>query len=398
MTNERMALLDLVEKDADSDLVRDMLAFAAERMMEAEAEGAAGAAKGARTPLRDAHRNGYRAREWDTRAGRIELAIPRLRKGSYFPSFLEPRRTAEKALVAVIQEAYVHGVSTRSVDDLVKAMGAGGMSKSQMSRLCAEIDIRVNAFLSRPLEGAWPYLWLDATYIKVREGGRIISRAVIVAVAVNGDGKREVLGIATGPSEAETFWTDFLRSLADRGLRGVKLVIADDHKGLRAAARRVFNASLQRCRVHWMRNALAHAPAKQRAAVAAMLKTIFAQETKAEATVQWNVVADALREKQPKLGAMMDASREDVLAYMDFPKDHWPQISSTNPLERLNKEIKRRSDVVGIFPNDAAIIRLVGALMLETNDEWAVARRYMSLETLARLTHTDTVRLPAVAA
>jgi len=398
MTNERMALLDLVEKDADSDLVRDMLAFAAERMMEAEAEVAAGAAKGARTPLRDAHRNGYRAREWDTRAGRIELAIPRLRKGSYFPSFLEPRRTAEKALVAVIQEAYVHGVSTRSVDDLVKAMGAGGMSKSQVSRLCAEIDIRVNAFLSRPLEGAWPYLWLDATYIKVREGGRIISRAVIVAVAVNSDGKREVLGIAVGPSEAETFWTDFLRSLADRGLRGVKLVIADDHKSLRAAARRVFNAGLQRCRVHWMRNALAHAPAKQRAAVAAMLKTIFAQETKAEAAAQWNVVADALREKQPKLGAMMDASREDVLAYMDFPKDHWPQISSTNPLERLNKEIKRRSDVVGIFPNDAAIIRLVGALMLETNDEWAVARRYMSLETLARLAHTDTVRLPAVAA
>ncbi|HEY0084661.1 MAG TPA: IS256 family transposase [Allosphingosinicella sp.] len=398
MTNERMALLDLVEKDADSDLVRDMLAFAAERMMEAEAEVAAGAAKGARTPLRDAHRNGYRAREWDTRAGRIELAIPRLRKGSYFPSFLEPRRTAEKALVAVIQEAYVHGVSTRSVDDLVKAMGAGGMSKSQVSRLCAEIDIRVNAFLSRPLEGAWPYLWLDATYIKVREGGRIISRAVIVAVAVNSDGKREVLGIAVGPSEAETFWTDFLRSLADRGLRGIKLVIADDHKGLRAAVRRVFNAGLQRCRVHWMRNALAHAPAKQRAAVAAMLKTIFAQETKAEAAAQWNVVADALREKQPKLGAMMDASREDVLAYMDFPKDHWPQISSTNPLERLNKEIKRRSDVVGIFPNDAAIIRLVGALMLETNDEWAVARRYMSLETLARLAHTDTVRLPAVAA
>jgi len=387
-----------VEKDADSDLVRDMLAFAAERMMEAEAEVAAGAAKGAREPLREAHRNGYRAREWDTRAGRIELAIPRLRKGSYFPSFLEPRRTAEKALVAVIQEAYVHGVSTRSVDDLVKAMGAGGMSKSQVSRLCAEIDIRVNAFLSRPLEGAWPYLWLDATYIKVREGGRIVSRAVIVAVAVNSDGKREVLGIATGPSEAETFWTDFLRSLADRGLRGIKLVIADDHKGLRAAARRVFNAGLQRCRVHWMRNALAHAPAKQRAAVAAMLKTIFAQETKAEAAAQWNVVADALREKQPKLSAMMDASREDVLAYMDFPKDHWPQISSTNPLERLNKEIKRRSDVVGIFPNDAAIIRLVGALMLETNDEWAVARRYMSLETLARLTHTDTVRLPAVAA
>jgi transposase-like protein len=398
MTEERMALLELVEKEADADLVRDMLAFAAERIMEAEVEAAAGAAKGARTPLRETHRNGYRERDWDTRAGRIQLAIPRLRKGSYFPSFLEPRRTAERALVAVIQEAYVQGVSTRAVDDLVKAMGAGGMSKSQVSRLCAEIDTRVNAFLGRPLEGAWPYLWLDATYLKVREGGRIISRAVIVAVAVNADGKREVLGVATGPSEAETFWTDFLRSLADRGLRGVKLVIADDHKGLRAAARRVFNATLQRCRVHWMRNALAHAPAKQRAAVAAMLKTIFAQDTKAEAVAQWNTVADALREKQPKLSALMDASREDVLACMDFPREHWPQIASTNPLERINKEIKRRSDVVGIFPNDEAIIRLVGALMLETNDEWAVARRYMSLEALARVTHNDPVRLPAVAA
>jgi transposase-like protein len=394
-----LAFADLVrDMLAFADLVRDMLAFAAERIMEAETEVAAGAAKGARTPLREAHRNGYRERDWDTRAGRIELAIPRLRKGSYFPSFLEPRRTAEKALVAVVQEAYVHGVSTRAVDDLVKALGAGGMSKSQVSRLCAEIDTRVNAFLSRPLEGRWPYLWLDATYLKVRDGGRIVGRAVIVAVAVNEDGKREVLGVATGPSEAETFWTDFLRSLADRGLRGVKLVIADDHKGLRAAARRVFNATLQRCRVHWMRNALAHAPAKQRAAVVAMLKTIFAQETKAEAAAQWNTVADALREKQPRLSAMMDASREDVLAYMDFPKEHWPQIASTNPLERLNKEVKRRADVVGIFPNDEAIIRLVGAQMLEINDEWAVARRYMSLEALARVLHTDAVRLPAVVA
>jgi transposase-like protein len=393
-----MALLELVEKGADADLVREMLAFAAERVMEAEAEVAAGAAKGARTPLREAHRNGYRERDWDTRAGRIELAIPRLRKGSYFPSFLEPRRTAEKALVAVVQEAYVHGISTRAVDDLVKALGAGGMSKSQVSRLCAEIDERVNAFLGRPLEGRWPYLWLDATYLKVRDGGRIVSRAVIIAVAVSEDGKREVLGVATGPSEAEAFWTDFLRSLADRGLRGVRLVVADDHKGLRAAARRVFNATLQRCRVHWMRNALAYAPAKQRAAVAAMLKTIFAQDTKTEAMAQWNTVADALREKQPRLGAMMDTSREDVLAYMDFPKEHWPQIASTNPLERINKEVKRRADVIGIFPNDEAIIRLVGAQMLETNDEWAVARRYMSLEALARVIHTDAVRLPAVVA
>lgn len=221
---------------------------------------------------------------------------------------------------------------------------------------------------------------------------------MIVAVAVNEDGKREVLGVHAGHSEAEVFWTEFLRSLADRGLRGVKLVIADDHKGLRAAARRVFNATHQRCRVHLLRNALAHAPAKQRTAVAAMLKTIFAQETKADAETQWAVVADALREKQPKLGALMDASLDDVLPYLDFPREHWPQIASTNPLERVNREIKRRADVIGIFPNDDAIVRLVGALMLETNDEWAVARRYMSLETLARVTNTANVRLPAVAA
>ena len=240
MTDERMALLELVEKQADGDLVREMLAFAADRIMEAEVEARTGAAKGSRSPLREVQRNGYRDRDWDTRAGRIALEIPKLRKGSYFPSFLEPRRTAEKALVAVIQEAYVHGVSTRSVDDLVKAMGAGGMSKSQVSRLCVEIDERVNAFLSRPLEGAWPYLWLDATYLKVREGGRIISRAVIVAVAVNEDGKREVLGVATGPSEAETFWTDFLRSLADRGLREgiLTTLMAEDGHHRRPVPRR----------------------------------------------------------------------------------------------------------------------------------------------------------------
>lgn len=276
-------------------------------------------------------------------------------------------------------------------------MGAGGMSKSQVSCPCVEIDERVNAFLSRPLEGAWPYLWLDATYVKVRESGRIISRAVIIAVAVNEDGKREVLGVATGPSEAETFWTDFLCSLADRGLRGVKLVVSDDHKGLRAAARRVFNATHQRCRVHWMRNALAHASIKQRTAVAAMLKTIFVQENKADAEAQWKAVADALREKQARLGALMDASRDDVLAYIDFPREHWAQIASTNPLERVNREIKRRSDVIGIFPNDEAILRLVGALMLEANDESTVARRYMSLESLACVTDTTTVRLSAVA-
>jgi transposase-like protein len=398
MTDERMALIELVEKGADADLVRQMLAFAAERLMESEVEARTGASHGERSEARLAQRNGYRERAWETRAGRIELEIPRLRKGSYFPSFLEPRRTAEKALTAVIQEAYVHGVSTRAVDDLVKALGGSGISKSQVSRLVEEIDERVDAFLSRPIEGEWPYVWIDATYLKARQGGRIASTATIIAVGVNTDGRREVLGVATGPSEAETFWKGFLRSLADRGLRGVKLVIADDHKGLRAAASKVFAAGLQRCKVHWLRNALAHVGAKQRPAVAAMLKTIFAQETAKEAHDQWNAVADALRERAPKLAQLMDEAREDVLAYTAFPRDHWTQIASTNPLERLNKEIKRRSDVVGIFPNERSIIRLVGALMLEQNDEWAVSRRYMSLESLAPVSDDPLVRLPGVAA
>jgi putative transposase len=398
MTDERMALIELIEKGADADLIRDMLAFAAERLMSLEVEALTGAPAGVRSPERLTHRNGYRERAWDTRAGRIELSIPKLRKGSYFPAFLEPRRTAEKALTAVIQEAYVHGISTRSVDDLVKAMGASGISKSQVSRLCEEIDERVNAFLSRPIEGEWPYLWIDATYLKTREAGRIVSTAVILAVGVNSDGRREVLGIATGASEAEPFWTAFLRSLADRGLRGVKLVIADDHKGLQAAAARVFHASHQRCRVHWMRNAMAHLAPKQRPAVVAMVKTIFAQENAEAAREQWASVADALRERCPKLVELMDRSREEVLVYMSFPREHWSQIASTNPLERLNGEIKRRADVVGIFPNDRAVIRLVGALMLEQNDEWAVSRRYMSLESLSSLSDDPVRRLSAVTA
>jgi putative transposase len=398
MTDERMALIELIEKGADADLIRDMLAFAAERLMNLEVEALTGAPTGVRSPERLNHRNGYRERAWDTRAGRIDLSIPKLRKGSYFPVFLEPRRTAEKALTAVIQEAYVHGISTRSVDDLVKAMGASGISKSQVSRLCEEIDERVNAFLARPIEGEWPYLWIDATYLKTREAGRIVSSAVILGVGVNADGRREVLGIATGASEAEPFWTAFLRSLADRGLRGVKLVIADDHKGLRAAATRVFHASHQRCRVHWMRNAMAHLAPKQRPAVVAMLKTIFAQDTAEAAREQWTSVADALRERCPKLVELMDRSREEVLVYMSFPREHWGQIASTNPLERLNGEIKRRADVVGIFPNDRAVIRLVGALMLEQNDEWAVSRRYMSLESLSSLSDDPVRRLSAVTA
>jgi putative transposase len=297
----------------------------------------------------------------------------------------------------VIQEAYVHGVSTRAVDDLVQAMGMTGISKSEVSRICQELDERVGAFLGRPIEGEWPYLWIDATYVQVREHGRIVSTAVIVATGVNTDGRREVLGMATGPSEAEPFWTDFLRSLADRGLRGVKLVVADDHKGLRAAATKVLHATLQRCRVHWMRNLLGRVPAGQRAMVAAMLRTIFAQDTSRAAHEQWRKVADGLRERFAKVAELMDGAEHDVLAHRTFPKEHWAQIASTNPLERLNGEIKRRTNVVGIFPNPAAVVRLVGAILLEQTDEWSVARRYMSLETIRPGSDADAlVSLPAV--
>jgi len=298
-----------------------------------------------------------------------------------------------------VQEAYVHGVSTRSVDDLIKAMGMTGISKSQVSRLCEEIDEKVKAFLSRPIEGDWPYLWVDATYVKARESGRIVSAAVIVAVGVNSDGRREVLGMDIGPSEAETFWTEFLRKLARRGLRGVKLVISDAHEGIKAAIAKVLHASWQRCRVHFMRNVLAHAGRQGRRVVAAFIGTAFVQDDAEAASKQWRQVADQLRPKVPKLAALMDEAEADVLAFMSFPKDHRLKIHSINPLERLNGEIKRRTDVVGIFPNEDAITRLIGALLLEQNDEWAVQRgRYMSLETIAPLSDDPIVKLPAVAA
>jgi len=396
MTKTSMALTELAEKGADADLLREMIQFVAQRMMEMDVEGLCAAAYGERSAERMNSRNGYRERGWETRAGSVGLKIPKLRQGSYFPGFLEPRRTAEKALAAVIQEAYVHGVSTRSVDELVKAMGMSGISKSQVSRLCAEIDERVGAFLNRPIEGDWPYLWIDATYVRVREAGRIVSVAVIIAVAVNTDGQREVLGMSVGASEAEPFWTNFLRSLMRRGLRGVKLVIADAHAGLKAAASKVLKATAQRCRVHFMRNALAHVPKGQRQMVAALIRTVFAQESEADARRQWRAVADQLRERFPKIGTLMDEAEADVLAHMTFPKAHRLQIHSTNPLERLNAEIKRRTDVVGIFPNEAAITRLVGALLLEQNDEWQLQRRYMQLEGLQALGDNQPARLSAV--
>ena len=396
MTDEMMSLRSWIEKTPDADLLREMIGFAAQRLMELETDGLCGAGHGERSADRRNQRNGYRERDWQTRAGTVELRIPKLRKGSYFPAFLEPRRLAEKALTAVVQEAYIQGISTRSVDDLVKAMGmGGGISKSQVSRLCGEIDERVQTFLNRPIEGEWPYIWLDATYVKARRDHRIVSVAVIVAVGVNGDGRREVLGMTVGHSEAEPFWVEFLRSLARRGLRGVKLVVSDAHEGLKAAITKILGAAWQRCRIHFMRNALAYAGKTQRRIVSAWVGTAFAQDDAASARKQWRQVADQARPRVPKLAALMDDAEADVLAYMGFPAQHRAKLHSTNPLERLNGEIKRRSEVVGIFPNEDAVTRLIGALLLEQNDEWAVQRaRYMSLETIAPLSDDPIVGLP----
>jgi len=398
MTEDTIALRALLEKGSDATFLREMIGFAAQRLMELETEGLCGAGPGERSPQRINQRNGYRDRDWETRAGTVELRIPKLRKGSYFPAFLEPRRLAEKALTAVVQEAYIQGISTRSVDDLVKAMGMEGISKSQVSRLCGEIDERVQTFLNRPIEGEWPYIWLDATYVKARRDHRIVSVAVIVAVGVNSDGRREVLGMTVGHSEAEPFWVEFLRSLARRGLRGVKLVTSDAHEGLKAAIAKILGAAWQRCRVHFMRNALAYAGKTQRRIVSAWVGTAFAQDDAAAARKQWRQVADQARPRVPKLAALMDDAEVDVLAYMGFPAQHRPKLHSTNPLERLNGEIKRRSEVVGIFPNEDAVTRLIGALLLEQNDEWTVQRaRYMSLETIAPLSDDPIVGLPLVA-
>jgi transposase-like protein len=386
MTEDRLPLAELLQKAGDGDFLRAVAEAVLQLLMETDVEGLIGAGRYERSAERLNYRNGFRERALDTRLGTLQLRVPKLRQGSYFPPFLEPRKVSEKALVAVIQEAWIGGVSTRRVDDLVQAMGLSGISKSTVSKLCKDIDERVNAFLARPLEGEWPYLWLDATYLKVREGGRIVSVAAIIAVAVDAEGRREIVGLHLGPSEAETFWSTFLRSLVRRGLKGVKLVVSDAHEGLKAAIRRVLGATWQRCRVHWMRSALAHVGKGQQAVVAAALRQAFLQADEASARQVWRQVADQLRPRWPKLSALMDESEHDVLAYTGFPAQHRAKLHSTNPLERLNKEVKRRADVVGIFPCEASITRLIGAVLLEQNDEWQLQHRYMQVEAMAELT------------
>jgi transposase-like protein len=385
-----MALAELVrkaEQQGDVDFLREGVRVLSQALMEVEVSRHVGAQRHERSAERTGHRNGYRDREWDTRVGTIGLQVPRVREGGYFPSLLEPRKRAEQALVAVVREAYVQGVSTRKVDDLVKALGLDGISKSQVSRLCQALDEEVERFRTRRLEGEYPYLWLDATFVKVRDAGRVVSMAVVLAIGVNADGQREVLGLDVGPSEDGAFWLGFLRGLVARGLAGVRLVISDAHGGLKGAIAAVLQgAAWQRCRVHFIRNVLALVPKSAAEMVAATIRTVFAQPDAAGAREAWRRVADSLRGRFPRAAALLDEAEDDVLAYAAFPREHWRQIWSNNPLERLNREIKRRGDVVGIFPNEAAVIRLVGAVLAEQHDEWQVCRRYFSAESLAKLT------------
>ncbi len=384
MTKKSMDLLELLRKrgmDGDVDFLREALQVLVEGIMEAEVSAQIGAEHGERNPERVTHRNGYRNRTWDTRVGTMDLRIPKLREGSYFPSLLEPRRRSEKALLAVIQQAYVEGVSTRRVDDLVKSLGCDGISKSQVSRICRDLDEVVENFLGRPLDGGpYPYVWLDALTQKVREGGRIVNVSVVVATGVNAQGQREVLGMDVGASENGAFWLAFLRSLNARGLSGVELVISDAHQGLKQAIATVYAGSgWQRCRTHFMANLLTRVPKRSQPGVAAMVRTIYQQLSPEEVHAQADRVVAQLRDHFPQASQMLADAIPDILAFTTFPVFHWQKLWSNNPLERLNKEIRRRTDVVGIFPNRAATRRLVGAVLAEQHDEWAEGRRYLTI-------------------
>ena len=389
MSTDSVTLLDLL-RNAGIDQA-EFLRLALERflqdLMAADVAARIGADRYERTPERTTQRNGHRDRDWETRLGTVHLQIPKLRQGSYFPRFLEPRRRSEQALTAVIQEAYVLGVSTRKVDELVQALGMTGLSKSSVSALCQGLDERVEAFRNRTLSGPFPYVWLDAKYLKVREGDRVLSMALVIATGVNAQGDREVLGCDVGPSEDADFWTPCLRGLLDRGLTGVQLVISDAHRGLQHAIQAVFpGASWQRCRVHALRNLLATVPKSAQAMVAAMVRTIFVHPDKPAALMQLNKVAETLPSRFPQAATALRDRADDLLAFMSFPAEHWRQIYSTNPLERLNREMGRRTDVVGIFPNRPAALRLAGAVLMEQHDEWLAApRRYFSQDSMAKV-------------
>ncbi len=387
MTTPTMDVLDIIRnriEDGDLDFLRASLQRLLQDVMHADVSRQIGADLHAHTPERTAYRNGYRPRRWDTRVGTLDLRIPKLRQGSYLPAFLEPRRRSEQALLAVIQQAYVEGVSTRRVEDLVQALGCDGISKSEVSRICAALDTQVQAFRERPLDqGPYPYVWLDALTQKVREGGRVVNVAVVVATAVNGQGRREVLGLDCGASEDGAFWLSFLRALAARGLAGVELVVSDAHQGLRDAIAAAFTgAAWQRCRTHFARNLLARVPKSAQPFVATLVRSIFDQPSAEHVHLQHARVVEQLAPRFPDAARLLADAAAEVLAFTGFPQPHWRQIRSNNPQERLNMEIRRRTDVVGIFPNRAAALRLVGAVLAEQHDEWLVGRRYLAEESL----------------
>lgn len=392
------------------DWLREAVALIAEQVMEAEVEQKTGAARGQRSVDRVTHLNGYRQRAWDTRVGSIELAIPKVRSGpAYFPSFLEPRSRCEQAIVSVVMEAYVNGVSTRKVDRLVEQLGIAAMSKDRVSRLCRDLDELVGEFRERELTDAYPYLWLDAKHVKVRERGRVVSKALVVAYAVSDAGVREVIGLDIGHVESGPFWVEFLRSLKARGLHGVQLAVSDHHEGLKSAIAQVLDAPWQRCTVHFVRNMHGHCRRNERGLISAGLREVFQAADGTEARRRVGEVLERLRPIAPKVAQLLEGAEEDLLAFYAFPAAHWSKLRSTNPLERVNKEIGRRSDVVGIFPNDQSAIRLCGAVLLEQNDEWLTCRRYLSEESMRLLsvepalldspsqTQEEEVLLPAAA-